>query len=615
MSLRPRTTSHRRRWSRGYPPLILLALAVLAVVIILPSSLNLPQSNPTTVLEYAPVPPQDKNPPLQGNESNLGLGTSRTLSLAAPPPPPPPTNLLQGIGERPNQKRCVGNPPRQTEDPTSPPCVPFFQGDNFGTTYQGVTKNEITVLVYLDAGGYGPAGQLESTPPPNSYVDIDRPRLPNCPPDNGAGYSDPTQCDQVLIRILKAFSHYFNERFQTYNRHVHYWAFIASSQNDSAASRRGDAAANIERLHPFAVLDEATFGGFNQDYDTAMAQQKVVVFSSTLGSLPGSYYRKTAPLSWAFFPDVEHWAALYSSYVCQKVAPNPVSHYGNPPGVGPPNGTKRKFGIWYTVDPGATKFTEFARLVMSEIKTQCGIVPVEATYSHDGYATDASDTGTEGAQAAAKFQGAGVTNVLYAGGTETRFSNSTDAIHYYPEIVLAGNLANDNNFIGQVQNQNSWQNASVMSYVIRVHRLEDAPGYRAYKEGDPSGDRGGGSFAADDYRDHFMLFQGIQVAGPRLDPQTIDQGFHAIQPKLSSNPYSPALYFDAGDYTMMKDGMEGWWDPQGHPDSGGNGQPGCWRLPLGGKRFTTGHWPPGDDAFKHPDDPCTNYGGSIRVRA
>src|SRR5437879_9090935 len=97
--------SRRRRWSRGYPPLILLALAVLAVVIVLPSSLNLPQSNPTTVLEYAPVPPQDKNPPLQGNESNLGLGTSHTLALAAlPPPPPPPVgNLIQGIRGRPNQ--------------------------------------------------------------------------------------------------------------------------------------------------------------------------------------------------------------------------------------------------------------------------------------------------------------------------------------------------------------------------------------------------------------------------------------------------------------------------------------------------------------------------------
>src|ERR1051325_11881145 len=99
MSMGLRTPSGRRKWARGHTPLILLALAVLAVVISLPSSPTLPQSNPTTVLEYAPVPPQDKNPPpLQGNLSNLGLGTSHTLSLAAPPPPPPAPNLLEGIG-------------------------------------------------------------------------------------------------------------------------------------------------------------------------------------------------------------------------------------------------------------------------------------------------------------------------------------------------------------------------------------------------------------------------------------------------------------------------------------------------------------------------------------
>ena len=617
MSLRP--PARRRRWSRGYPPLILLALAVLAVVIVLPSSLNLPQSNPTTVLEYAPVPPQDKNPPpLQGNLSNLGLGTSKTLSLAAPPPPPPVNNLLQGVGGRPNQKQCVGTPPRQTEDPTSPPCVPFFQGDNFGTTYQGVTKNEITVLVYLDYGGYGFAGQFESTPPAGTYVDIDKPRLPNCPPDNGAAASNPDQCDQVLIRELKGFSRYFNNRFQTYNRHVHYWAYIASASNTSAAQRRGDAAANVDKLHPFAVIDEATFGGFNQEYDSAMAGQHVLVFSSTLGSLPNSYFRKNAPLSWAFFPDVEHWASLYSTYICEKVAKYPVDHFGNPSGAGSPNGGKRKFGFWYTTDPGGPQFTQFAELAIQQMQSQCGVTGVTATYSKNGFTVDASDTGTEAAQGAAKFQSAGVTTVLYLGGTEGKFSQALSAIHYFPEIVVAGNLGNDGIGFGQTQTQDAWQNASVMTYHIRIHRLQDAPGYRAYKEGDPSGDDEAGTFARDDYRDHFMLFQGIQVAGPRLSPQSVDQGFHAIQPRTSTDPYSPSLYFDAGDYTMMKDAMEGWWDPQGRPEGGSTSntnQPGCWRLPLGGRRFAAGKWPAGDDAFKNRSDPCSGYGGSINLRA
>ena len=211
-----------------------------------------------------------------------------------------------------------------------------------------------------------------------------------------------------------------------------------------------------------------------------------------------------------------------------------------------------------------------------------------------------------------------MTTVLYLGGTEGKFSEAASAVHYYPEIVVAGNLGNDNIGFGQAQTQDVWQNAWAMTYHIRIHRLQDAPGYRAYKEGDPAGDDEAGTFARDDYRDHFMLFQGIQVAGPRLTPQSVDQGFHAIQPKASTDPYSPSLYFDSGDYTMMKDAMEGWWDPQGRPEGGSTSntnQPGCWRLPLQGDRFAAGKWRPGDDAFRNRSDPCSGYGGSINLRA
>ena len=606
-----------RRWTRGYPPLILLVLAVLTVVIVLPSSLNLPQSNPTTVLEYAPVPPSDENPPpQQGNLSSLGLPSSRTLALAAPPPPPP-ANLIQGIGARPNQKRCVGNPPRQTEDPASPPCVPFFDGSNFGATYRGVSKNEITVLVYYDVGGYGLAGQLETTPPPYTYVDIDKPRLPNCPPDQGqGGYTDPNQCDHLLVRVLKGFSRYFNNRFQTYNRHVHYWAFFGNQQQVTEASRRGDAAANVEKLKPFAVIDSATFGGFNDAYDNAMAQHGVLVFSSQQGSLPNSTYRRNAPLSWGFYPDVEHWAELYTTYVCQKVAPYPVKHFNR--GDGPPNGSKRKYGLYYTTDPASPHLHLFAEIVKDKLQKQCGVTGVEATHQYNGFAVDASDTGTDAANAAAKFQSNDVTTILYLGSIESKLSASLDAIKYYPEIVIAGNLDNDNNFNGQVQVQTAWQNAWAMTFHVRISRLQDSPGYRAYKEGDPSGDENAGTWARDEYRDNFMFFQGIQVAGPRLTPQSMDKGFHAIPEHTSSDPFSPALYFDPGDYTSLKDGAEEWWDPQGQSPPGGtpSRRPGCFRMTRNGQRFPAGRWPKGDGVFSGGTaDPCTGYGGSIQTRA
>src|SRR5207302_1644062 len=67
-----------------------------------------------------------------------------------------------GVGKNPTTKRCVGKPPRQAEDPMSPPCVAYFNGDNGGATYQGVTRDEITVAILWNGGGRANAATVYS---------------------------------------------------------------------------------------------------------------------------------------------------------------------------------------------------------------------------------------------------------------------------------------------------------------------------------------------------------------------------------------------------------------------------------------------------------------------
>jgi hypothetical protein len=588
----------------------MISLALLVAVFVLPSSLNLPQSNPSTVLEYAPVPPEDDEPPppADGNLSSLGLGSSNTLAApVAPPPLPPP---LEGVGGRPNQKRCVGNPPRQTEDPTSPPCVPFFEGDNFGSTYQGVNKDEIVVLAYYDQAAYAD----EPSPSGGTYVDMNDPPRPPCEetyPARPAFAIDPERCDHGITRALKAFQRYFNTRFQTYGRKVHYYAYFTVAS--TAAGRRGDAVANWEKLKPFAVIDYAIFSGFNAEYEEAMNKLGVLSFSSTKGSVPNDFYRRNAPLSWGFYPDVEHWSQMYSSYVCQKVKPYKVRRFGNPPGQGAPNGESRRFGLWYTTDPSRPDMQLFAELAREQL-LKCGVNVVdERTFSSTGASVNTQDTGTEATQAVASFSSRNVTTVLHMGGEETRFSTAADAARYYPEIVVAGELSLDNNSSGKLQNQNVWQNASAQTFALRVNRPEDSPGYRAVKEGDPNADDNAVFNALDVYSDHFMLFQAIQVAGPRLTPDAIDEGFHAIPEKASVDPYIAAFFFDPGDYTSVKDSAEIWWDPNGRP-IGSGAAPGCWRMTHGGRRSLIGKWIGGDDVFRNGSDPCTAFTGGIRLK-
>src|SRR5205823_3189869 len=76
-----------------------------------------------------------------GGDNGAGATTTTSTTLA---PAAGPQN--QGpVIETARVKRCIGDPPRQIEDPQSPPCVPYFDGDNGGATSPGVTANEIRI--------------------------------------------------------------------------------------------------------------------------------------------------------------------------------------------------------------------------------------------------------------------------------------------------------------------------------------------------------------------------------------------------------------------------------------------------------------------------------------
>src|SRR5205814_610274 len=86
VSVAPRAAS-TPDWSRKYPPLLALGVAALLMLAVLPNSLNLPQTNPTQTLEYAPVPPdkQSDEVPPSGNLAAVGLGTSSGIKGGGAP--------------------------------------------------------------------------------------------------------------------------------------------------------------------------------------------------------------------------------------------------------------------------------------------------------------------------------------------------------------------------------------------------------------------------------------------------------------------------------------------------------------------------------------------------
>lgn len=130
------------------------------------------------------------------------------------------------------------------------------------------------------------------------------------------------------------------------------------------------------------------------------------------------------------------------------------------------------------------------------------------------------------------------------------------------------------------------------------------PCRQAFREGDPYGTGEDELQACSLYRSFFMLFRGIQVAGPFLTPDAIDQGNHALPRVDSKDSHTAACYYDPGDFTCVKDAQESWWDPDiDNPNQ--LGFKGCWRLEQSGRRYTAGKWTQEQLAFnRQAGDPC-----------
>ena len=558
---------------------------MLALLTVLPSSLRLPTADPTETLEFSPVVPQDDEPRVTVPGASLGLrGGGRAdrddNELAASDHQG--GGLPGGRGKNPSTKRCVGTPPLQTEDPISPPCVADFRGDNFGSTYHGVTRDEVRVVVYV-SGAYNSGLTSQGMEPRTCgrYIDLALP---------------PRDEEFIDERILRAYQRYFNERYQTYGRFVHFWVY-PSCDPYTPENVRADAAVNRADIKPFAVIP----GLGMQGYDRAMAGYDVLSFG--VGSRPAAYYREHPTLMWGFDATAESRAEVFGSYLCQKVVPHAVSFSGNGD-----LGRPRRLGLLVSTEDNAGVMAERVTQRVQECGGRIVLRHPYAAYTGDMAPSE------DGLATMSEFQREGVTTVLYIGGPDYTMANSAAAIGYRPEIVVADpqNLFSRNGS-GPYANSEVWRHAWTVTAAPKTLALSEEYCWLAAKEAGVEraqpqdfGTWGGCTL----YNQVQQLFTAIQVAGPRLNPSTVTKGFRAIPGVPSGNPRRPACFYPTGDNTCVKDATAAWWDPSGQPPNPANGQPpGCWRLAEGGRRYLASGWARADaNAVKNPaEDECNGW--------
>lgn len=551
------SVARRGRRLRRYPALgFLVASAVLATL--LPSSLLVPLSGPSASAELAPVPGRSD---AGGDLSALGLSSSHGLGAgsgaggagadggAGAPGQGDPT---PGAGVPASNKRCVGDPPRQADDPLAPTCVSYFAGDNFGATSPGVTADEVRVVYHHSCNADGLVRVREL--------------------GQAAGSTS------ALVR-------YFNERYQTYLRRVR--VFITEGDVDCSSGTAGKAAMRTihERITPFYVF------GHNETVGEELATEAARLGMMT--SLPGASRAvavEHAPFLVSYSPDLEDFADNVVESLCARLAGGKARFAGDPT----LQDRRRKFGIVY--NRAADSAGRGVRLIMDGVARRC---PAEAGPMVVGSIGSANDS--EGpAERLSRMRVEEVTTVVVASDGDSSPYLTAEASKWYPEWFVVDRIVGFNR-TGRVIPATQWRSAFGLMGERRMGAPAEQHHRLAYAEGCPGCPVEGVEVGV--YNELLLLFTGIQAAGPRLTPTNVDRGLRALPARQSTDPFTPSAYFGARNHSFVKDFALAWWDPAARAPGGS--PPGCWTLVEDGLRYRAVDWAKrrGDHGIGEPG-PC-----------
>ena len=528
------------------------------MLIIATLAITAAQSPPPAIAELAPQAvqqikeaPQEQSSELgsaEGGGNTGGEGATTTVpGVTQPPTTLAPTTTMPPI-ERARVRRCVGNPPRQTEDPQSPPCVPYFEGDNGGATYKGVTADTITLVI-----------------------------------------------PEANQRIIQGLETYFNKRYEFYGRKI---KLVPGGGGENCTERKASAVDAETALGAFGGLD-ATNGNAGPCFQSEMARRKlmsavvnVTFMESDMATLD--------PYLWQYSMSFDKIVAGVGEMFCARLAGQNAVHAPDPL----LRGSKRKLGV---VLQNVLRDTDLSLAPLERELAKCGekIWITERLSSND----DVGLTSPERAQAAMiRMRNEGVTTVLNLGIAflQQNISTAADSQQYFPEWIFTSYGGNDANLVIRAFWPQSTQRQSILGFtILPLHRPYDQePGVWAFKEVDPAiNPQADASIVQNfvgQYRTLLVVASGIQMAGPNLTPETFGAALQRTDfPYPADDPTRSGDVGFAGDHSMTDGFTEFWWSEVARSPSGyvSDGGPGALCYVDGGARRRLGQWPKGPGTF------------------
>jgi hypothetical protein len=534
------------------PVFVYLAIATALVVVIglLPRTGN--QTPPPTVAEFAPQASREIKDSIAEQSSRFGSGKgacSGTDCVGGTPPEKKPPKI-----KVPEVKQCFGDPPRQTQDPQSPPCIPYWKGNNGGATTRGVTENEI--IVALPSVAFEDAGEVR--------------------------------------RLLG----HFNTRYQLYGRHITFAVFTARGSlyaQPDPAQELADAQDVDEKYHAFASLSTGGRYGSEHLFYDELARRHIISVAHRAGTKTSeSYFAKFAPYRWSVTPGIDTMQRHIGEFVC-KVLKGKPSEYAGPGSVA----DKRVFGL---VHQRAKDGTAPDLDLLRDQLAACGASPPEGADIEDIESSDTSRTSTN---TILKLSQAGVTSVICMCDNDdvrSQLMRAASAEQYRPEWILSSYI--DNDVDNSFQQAPPDQGTHVLGVTFKNKWLprEQMPWFWAMKDGAPEYDppAGSGYPLASRYSSLLLLASGIQLAGPNLTPETFQEGLfraHFPNPGAGGPPYFQArVGFEGGRHTFDTDAAMYWYSRTDRGTVEPNMVGAICYVHLG-RRYQLGAWPKEQPAF------------------
>jgi hypothetical protein len=437
------------------------------------------------------------------------------------------------------------------------PCVPEFEGDNGGATYQGVTEDSIKIVYYAPEQSADMASLL--------------------------GAMGANDTPEQRTETVQQYSEIYTSLSELYGRELELVRFPATGLPDDVVAAVADAQ-DILAMEPFIVvggpaLDRGTFA-------QELASAGVICYGCTGSAVPESMALEMAPYVWSPFPSPDQILDLLDAWV-QALGADAETEAEL--AGGDLQGQPRKLGvIHFEQDPPVFEETTRERQNMADIALQ------------ESYILDLPNLPSKAAELIAQFKAEGITTITFLGDPimPIYLTQAATEADYFPEWIFTGTVFTDTNMFGRQYDQEQMVRAfgiSQLAAPVDQDLQEYIRLYRWYFGEDtmPPAANQYGVLAPP----AVWLAAGLHMAGPDLTPETFARGLFRVPP-LAGGATTPQIsfgnwgFFPEYDYQAIDDASEIWWDPdvEAEDERGVMGR-GVWRRSNNGERFTADETP------------------------